>query len=105
MTAWPVAAAHNPEPVERRKVVLHTVPERTAVVRKAPAVGAADPIVVARKVIEAVRVDSIAVVVVVAHKVAAVAVVVAHMVVEAAHRAAAIADPVPAAAADLDRMT
>jgi hypothetical protein len=32
-------------------------------------------------------------------------VVVAHMVVEAAHRAAAIADPVPVAVADLGRKT
>ncbi len=94
MTAWAVAAAHNPEPVERRKVVLHTVLECTAVARKAAAVEAAGPIVVvvAHKVAEAVRVDSIVV-------------VVAHMVVEAAHRAAAIADPVPVAVADLGRKT
>jgi hypothetical protein len=89
--AWAVAAAHNPEPVERRKVVLHTVSECTVVARKVAAVEAAGPIVVAHKVTEAVRVDSIAV-------------VVAHMVVVVAHRAA-IADPVPVAAADLDRKT
>ncbi len=96
MTAWAVAAAHNPEPGERRKVVLHTVLERTVVARKAPAVEAAGPIVVvvAHKVAAVVRVDSIAV-----------AVVVAHMVVGAAHRAVAIADPVLVAAADLDRKT
>ncbi len=91
-----MAAAHNPEPVERRKVGLHTVLECTAVARKAAAVEAAGPIVVvvvvAHKVAEAVRVDSIVV-------------VVAHMVVEAAHRAAAIADPGPVAVADLGRKT
>jgi hypothetical protein len=110
VTAWAVAAAHNPELVVRRMQELRTVWERTAQ-------EVVVPIVVVHRVVEVVH-KVAAEAVQVAHKVAAEAarvvhrvvaaaapIVVVHKVVEVARMAAVVVDSDLAAAVGLDHKT
>ena len=99
MTAWAVAAAHNPGLVVRRMQVLRTVLEHTAQEVVAPIVVVHTAVAVVHKVAaEAAQVDRMAVE-------AAVPIVVVHKVVEVARMAAVVVDSDLAAAVGLDHKT